>query len=333
MIAHFSLSSTDKRIHVRRRGLFLALRALEALHVDLKRIAVRPVAGNQLARQIDLGLGNLVQRINLAVVHDGHVEAVVHRLVQEHAVQHAPRVGVQPERNVADAEHRLRQRQLGLDRLHRLQRLDAGGAIVFLSRRDRQRQRVEDQIHRTNAVLVHRQIVDALGDGQLLLRRQRHAVFVDGQRDHRRAVALGHRQHLRRALLAVFQVDRVDDRLARNALQRLFHHVGLGRIDQDRRRHARRNLLQDGADVSLLVFAHDGAAQVEHVRAFVHQLLGQRQDAVVVLRAHHVLEVLDARGGVHLLRDHQRLGIEVERNHRVRAGRRANHLDLALQAA
>ena len=48
-------------------------------------------------------------------------------------------------------------------------RLDAGGAVVFLTGRDGQRQRVENQVHRPNAVLVHRQIEDALGDGQLLL--------------------------------------------------------------------------------------------------------------------------------------------------------------------
>ncbi len=187
-----------QRIDVRGGRLLLALGPGKVVHVDLQRIAVGLVVENQLARQINFGLRNLVQRINLAVVHDGHVEAVVHRLVHEDAVQNAPRIDIQSERNVADAEDRLHLGQLGLDRLHRLQRLDAGGAIVFLAGRDGQRQRVEDQIAGTNAVLVHRQIEDALGDGQLLLPGQRHAVFVDGQRDDGRAVALGHGQNFRR---------------------------------------------------------------------------------------------------------------------------------------
>ena len=169
------------------------------------------------------------------------------------------------------------------------------------------------------------------GDGQLFLPGQRHAVFVDGQRDDRRAVALRHRQNFRRALLAILQVDGVDDGLARNALQRLFDHVGFGGVDGDGRGHAGGNLFQDVADVGFLVLAHDGAAQVEHVRAFIHQLLGQREDAVIVLRADHVLEVLDARGGVHLLGHNQRLGIEVERHHGVRAGRRGDDFHIAPQ--
>ncbi len=159
---------------------------------------------------------------------------------------------------------------------------------------------------------------------------QRHAIFVDGQRDDGRAVALGHGENLGGALLAVLKVDGVDDRLAGNALQRLFHDIGFGRIDGDRRGHTGGNLLENVADVALLVFADDGAAQVEHVRAFVDQLLRQREDPVIVLGANHVLEVLDARGGVHLLGHDQGLGIEVERHHRVRAGRGGGDLDVAL---
>ena len=140
--------------------------------------------------------------------------------------------------------------------------------------RNGQGQRVEDEIDGTDAVFVHRQIEDALGDRQLLLRRERHALFVDGQRDDGCAVTLGHRQNLGGALFAIFQIDRVDDRLAGNALQRLLHDIGFGGVNRDRRRHTGSDLLQNVADVALLVLANDGAAQVEHVRAFIHQLLG-----------------------------------------------------------
>ena len=46
--------------------------------------------------------------------------------------------------------------------------------------------------------------------------------------------------------------------------------------------------------------------------------------------ADHVLEVLHSRGGVHLLRHYQRLGIKIERDHAVGAGscRRDLHLTL-----
>ena len=122
------------------------------------------------------------------------------------------------------------------------------------------RQRVEEQVHGTDAVLLCRQIENAMRDRDLLVRGQRHALFIDGQRDYACAIALRHWQHFRGALLAVFEIDRIDDGFAWNALQRLFHDVGFGAVDQHRRGHAGRDLFEDGGDVALLVLAHDGAA-------------------------------------------------------------------------
>ena len=313
------------------RSRRLALQPGKVLHVFLQRIAVRLVAENQLARQIHFFLRNLVQRINLGVVHDGHIEAVVHRLVHEDRIQNPPRISIQPKRNIADAQNRLNVGQFFLDPLDCLQRLDSGAAVLILAGRNRQSQRIENQIRPVQPILLRSQIEDAMRDRHLLLRGQRHAVFVDGQRNHRRAVALRHRQNFRRPLLAIFQIDRIDDRPPGNALQRLFDHVGLGRIDQNRRRNARGNPFQNRSDVSLLVLAHDRAAQIEHVRPVVHQLLRQRQNVVVFLPLHQIPEVLDARRRVHFLGDDQRLRLEIERNGSVSARSRADALHVALR--
>ena len=48
----------------------------------------------------------------------------------------------------------------------------------------------------TDAVLLCRQIEDAMCDRDFLVRGQRHALFIDGQRDYSRAVALCHRARL-----------------------------------------------------------------------------------------------------------------------------------------
>ena len=84
-----------------------------------------------------------------------------------------------------------------------------------------------------------------MGDRDFLVRGQGHAIFIDGERDHGRTIALGHWQDLRRALLAIFQVDGVDDGLAGNTLQRFFDDVGLGRVDQDGRGYASGDLFED----------------------------------------------------------------------------------------
>ena len=102
----------------------------------------------------------------------------------------------------------------------------------------------------------------------LLVGSERHALLVDGERDDRGSVAARHGQHQAGALLAVFQVDGVDDGLAGNALERLLDDVGLGGIHQDGRGHAGGDFFQHRVHVALLVFAHDGAAEVEHLRTF-----------------------------------------------------------------
>ena len=113
-------------------------------------------------------------------------------------------------------------------------------------------------------------------DSHLFVCGQRHAIFVNGERDHRRAIALGHRQHLRRAIFSVLQIDRVDNRLARNALQRLFDNIGFGGIHKNRCGNTGGDLFQDRSDVIFLVFSDNRTAQVEHVRTVVHQLFGKR---------------------------------------------------------
>ena len=312
------------------RGLALALCAGKMLHVNLQRIACRIVAVDQLARKLNLFLRNFIQRIDLGVIHNGHVQAMIHRFVHENTVEHPARIHVQPERNVAHAKDGLDLRQFLLDPLDGLQRLDSGGAVFFLPRGNGKRERVEDDIHWTNAIFVHGEIKNAVRDRRLFLCGQRHAVFINGQRNDCGAVALRHRQNFRGAFFAIFQVDGVDDGFARNPLQRFFNNVSLGRIHQDRRRHARGDSFENGSDVAFLILADDGTAQIQHVRAVVHQLFRQRQNVIVLLTAHQILEVLNPRGRVHLFSNDQRLGIKIEGNRSVGARSRANRLPISL---
>ena len=242
-------------------------------HIFLERVAIRGIAIDELARQLHLNLRNFVERVDLGVIHDGHIEAMVYRLFHEDAVKHAPGVGVQPERNIADAQDGFDLRQFLLDLAEGIERLDAGGAVLFLSGRDGQGKRIKDQIARADAVLFRSQFIDAFGNGGFLFGGQRHAFFIDGERDHGSTVALGHRQNFGGALLTIFQIDRVDDGLAGNALERLFDHIGLGGIDKNGCRHTGGDFIENGADIALLVFADDGAAEVKHVRAFIDQAL------------------------------------------------------------
>ena len=105
------------------------------------------------------------------------------------------RVRRHAEGDVADAQDGQHAGQLGLDAADALQRLQRAVAQLFLPGGDREGQRVEEQRLRRQAVLVDGDVEDALGDGDLLLDGLGHALLVNRQRDHRRAVLARQRQH------------------------------------------------------------------------------------------------------------------------------------------
>ena len=69
---------------------------------------------------------------DFGVIDDRHVEPVIDRFVHEHAVEHTPRVGVESERNVADAEDCFYLGQLALDLLDGFQGFDSGRTVFLL---------------------------------------------------------------------------------------------------------------------------------------------------------------------------------------------------------
>ena len=80
-------------------------------------------------------------------------------------------------------------------------------ARLLLAGGDGEDERVEEQVARRNAVLVHDDVVDALGDLELPLGGVGLALLVDGQRDERRPVLLGELRLGVERLAAVFEVD------------------------------------------------------------------------------------------------------------------------------
>ena len=102
-------------------------------------------------------------------------------------------VGRDAERHVGDAQRGLDVRDVLLDQLDALDRLDGRRAPLLVAGGEREGERVEDQELRVEPVLVADQVLDALGDLELAVARLGHADLVDGERDQRRAVGLGER--------------------------------------------------------------------------------------------------------------------------------------------
>ena len=94
---------------------------------------------------------------------------------------------------------------------------------------------------------------------------------------------------------AGLEVDRVDDRAAGDLLERGLDHLGLGRVDLDRRRLGQRDPLDDLAHLLVLVLAlGQRDADVEHVGAALDLVLGDLDEAVVVVGEQQLLRLARA---------------------------------------
>jgi hypothetical protein len=156
-----------------------------------------------------------------------------------------------------------------LDRLHR------GGPPLLVTGGEGEGEQVEDQRLGVEAVLLAGDVADAFGDLDLAFCRLRHSDLVDRQRDQSGAVGLGQGDHHVGLVAAGLEVDRVDDRAAGDLLQRGLDHLGLGRVDLDRRRLGERDPLHHRLHLLVLVLAlGQGDAGVEHVGAAFDLVFG-----------------------------------------------------------
>ena len=315
------------------RAVFLldraGLDAVEQRHELGERVvAVAAAVVDQVERDLALAFVDAVERHDARRVHDRRVEAGFAALVQEHAVEHVAGRGLEPERHVRQAEDRRRARQLGLDAADRLDGLHGVAAEVVVAGREREGERVEDQVGGLEAVALDRDVVDALRDAQLPVGGAGLALFVDGEADDRRAVLAGQAEHAVHALalaVAFLEVGRVEDRLAAVVAQAGLHHRGLGRVEHERQRCLGREAPGDLVHVEGAVAADVVDTHVEHVRAFLH-LLARHRDARVVVGFEHRVAELPGTVRVGAFADREVGELLMERN--VRVDRRAAGLVL-----
>ena len=180
------------------------------------------------------------------------------------------------------------------------------GPPLLVAGGEREREAVEDQRSGSRPCSSQHSSRDPLGDLELALGGLGHPDLVDRQRDQGGAVRLGERDDAVELVAAGLEVDRVDDRAAGDLLERGLDHLGLGRVDLDRRRLGQRDPLDDLAHLLVLVLAlGQRDAQVEHVGAAGHLVLGDLQQPVVVVGQQQLLGLARALG-VDALADERR---------------------------
>ena len=148
-----------------------------------------------------------------------------------------------------------------------LERPEPELAVVLVAGGDREGERVEQDVVGRDAVPVDGEVVQALGDLELSLWRLGHALFVDGQRDYASPEATAQRTYFVEASLSVFEVDRVDEALAADPLERGFEDGHLGRVDDQRPVHGGRHFGDQRIHIEDLGAADESGADVDGVRA------------------------------------------------------------------
>jgi len=188
--------------------------------------------------------------------------------------------------------------------LHRLDEVDAVVIVLLDPGRHREDIGVEDDVLRREA-LGHQQIIGALADFDLALLGIGLPDLVEGHHHHRRAVIHADARVFEELRLAFLHADRIDDRLAADALQPRFDHMEFRAVDHHRhagdigfggdqfeeRRH--------GVDRIEQPFVH---VDVDHLRA-VFDLLARDFDRGGVIARHDQLLERGRAGDVGALAD------------------------------
>ena len=254
----------------------------------------RAVEDHVLAGVAQLGR-DLVVDLELAGIDDAHVHAGLDGVIQEHRVHRLAHrlVAAEGEGEVRHAARDLRARAARLDLARRLDEVDAVVVVLLDAGRDREDVGIEDDVLGREADLVDQDVVGAGADLDLALLGVGLALLVERHDDDRGAVAADLPGVLDEGLDAFLHRDRVDDRLAGDALQAGLDHAPLGAVDHDR--HAGdvglgRDQLQEGLHRQLRVEQALVHVDVDDLRAGLDLLARDLDGGGVVAVQDQLLE-------------------------------------------
>ncbi len=281
----------------------------------------RRVVEQQVLSQAPLRLRNRGEAFDLFAVDDRRIQARLGAVIQKNRVHHLACRGRQAEGDIGNAENGLGLRQRRFDQPHAFDRLHRPADIVLIARGAGKHQRVEENILQPEAIVFPQQARRTLGDGQLALAAEGlglHRILVNAAHHQSGAVAPRQRHHVGEFLLAVLQVDGIDQALALAVGQRQLHRLGIGGVNHDRRLDLADQLLVKRRDVGDLVAVGALQADVGDLRAVADLAAGDLAGLLPLLGRDQVLEGARA-DDVGALADQQR-PVGGLRLHRIDAG-------------
>ncbi len=210
--------------------------------------------------------------------------------MQEHAVEHLPGGGGQPEADVGHAQGGEAAWDLRLDAFDGVERRHPVAAQLLLPRPQREGQGVEDQVGRFQAELADPDVGQARAHLDLPICGAGLPLLIDGQGDQGGTVAFGQREQHVGLPAPVLQVHAVDDAAAAQALEGRLDDVELGGVHHQRKGGLGGQLVDQGDHVGDSVAADVVHADVQAVGPLARLRLGDGQHLVHVLGQQVVAE-------------------------------------------
>src|SRR4051812_30149343 len=232
--------------------------------------------------------------LQLLGIDDGEVETRLDAVVKEDGVHHFASGNGEAEAHVADAEHRLAARKLCFDETYGLDGRNRATRVRRVARGAGEDERVEVEVLFRDAVLAGQEVAAAHRDRELVLRLDRLPALVDAPDDEGGTETPRERDHACKALLAVLEIDRIDDRLALRVRQRRGDRLLVGRVDHQGRADLLDQHFQEPPQVLHLVPVGLLGGDVDHVRAALHLGPGDLRRIVPLFLRNQVPELLGA---------------------------------------
>ena len=270
-----------------RPRLAAALRRLaigkQPQHLGKRIIPLAPAIKDQILRRLHLLRRDQMQRPDLAHMQNRPGHPRLQRMIEKHRIDHRPRRRIEPKAHIGKPQNDLNIREFLTNGADPLQRPKRELAVILIAGGDGEGERIDQKIRLRQPMLPAGKIHQPPRDLQLALRRFGHPLLINGQRNDRRPEFARQQQPLMRRMLAILEIDRIDDRLAAMQLERLLDHRRLGAVDHQRRVHIGGEAGDHLGHLGHLIAAHEGGANIERVRALVHLLAPDGEAPVPIL--------------------------------------------------
>src|SRR5579863_748038 len=240
-----------------------------------------------------LMLGDRRETLDALGVDDSQIESSLRAVVEKDGIHNLARTRRQAEGYVRDSQHGSHVGNALLNETNSFNCLHGAADVIFIPGGAGKHKRIENDAFRANTILLGEHPVRALGNFQLSLARERlrlNRILVNAAHDDGSAVRARKRADALEFLLAIFQIDRVDDALSLAIGERELNGARVRGINHYRDFDLAYEIAVEVRDIIYLIAVRALQANVHDVRAALHLAPRDFGGFLPLFLCHEVLE-------------------------------------------